>query len=113
MIIYLGLAFLAVLFTSISQVLLKIGSRQHNTFGRLLSPYLNGYTLSAYALFLLVTMVSVVVLQYIPLKLYYAITSLNFVVVALLSWGFLKERVNRGMVVGLFLIVLGVVVFNG
>ncbi|NMB52495.1 MAG: hypothetical protein GX999_09225 [Bacteroidales bacterium] len=112
MIVYFGLALVAVLFTSISQVLLKIGSRQRNTFGHSLSPYLNKYTLSAYALFLLVTMLSVVVLQHIPLKLYYAITSLNFVAVALLSWGHLKEEMHREMVVGVFLIVLGFVVFN-
>lgn len=112
MIVYFGLALVAVLFTSISQVLLKIGSRQYNTFGYFLSPYLNKYTLSAYALFLLVTVISVVVLQHIPLKLYYAITSLNFVAVVLLSWGLLKEEMNWGMVLGVFLIVLGVVVFN-
>lgn len=112
MIVYFGLALVAVFLASISQVLLKIGSQQQTKLGRLLSPYLNVYTISAYTIFLLVTLVSVVALQKIPLKLWTTITSLNFVVVCLLSWGCLKEKVNKTMVMGILIIVIGVVVFN-
>jgi multidrug transporter EmrE-like cation transporter len=109
---YFGLVFVAVILTGVSQILLKIGSRQKNTSGDHISPYLNAYTISAYVIFLLITMVSVVALKEIPLKLFYAISSLTFVVVALLSWSLLKEEVNKGMCVGILFIVLGIVVFN-
>lgn len=112
MIAYFGLVLAAVLFAGISQVFLKIGSRQQNPFGQLISPYLNIYTLGAYAIFLFVTIITVIALQKIPLKLFYAITSLNFVIVALLSWYFLKERLNKAMIMGICLIFFGVMIFN-
>ena len=40
------------------------------------------------------------------------VASLNFMVVAGLSWGFLKENISGRMLVGIGLIVVGVGVFN-
>ena len=45
-------------------------------------------------------------------KLFYALSSLNYVVVMVLSRIVLKEDLRRNKVVALCLIVLGVVVFN-
>ena len=59
------------------------------------------------------TVIAVIALLEVPLKMFYAIASLNFVVVIFLSWGVLKEEVNRKMIAGILLIVGGVVVFNG
>ena len=112
MIISLGLAFLAVFFTGIGQVLLKIGSQSEGIKERFFTAYLNVYTLGAYAIFLMVTIISVIALLEIPLKLFYAISSLIFVVVTFLSWTFLKEVINRRMVLGIMIIVIGNVVFN-
>jgi uncharacterized membrane protein len=112
MIVYFGLALVAVFLTSLSHILMKMGSRQQNTSGQILSPYLNRYTISAYVIFLFVTLVSVIALQKIPLKLWTTVTSLNFAVVALMSWRFLKEEMDRGMVLGILIIVTGVVVFT-
>ena len=113
MLFSLGLVFLAVLFTGISQVLLKRGAG--NSCGAkesYLAPYLNLHTISAYTLLLFTTVISVIALQVVPLKVFYAIASLNFVVVAGLSWGFLKENISGRMLVGIGLIVVGVGVFN-
>ena len=106
MIFSLFLVFLAVFLTGICQVLLKIGSaHQGKRKKSLLDAYLNLHTLCAYGLFLFVTLISVIVLNMgIPLKLFYAIASLNLVVVVVLSWGVLKERVTEKMVVGIVLI---------
>ncbi len=114
MIFSLFLVFLAVFLTGISQVLLKIGSA-HKGKGRksFLDAYLNLYTITAYGLLLLVTVITVIALTGgIPLKMVYAIASLNLVVVVGLSWGVLKEEVNKKMILGIVLIVLGIVVFN-
>ena len=108
----LCLAFLAILLTGISQVLLKYGARGGTKNASFLAPYLNVSTISAYGILLIITVISVLVLREIPLKIYYAIASLNLVVVVGLSWGVLKERVTKKMILGIVLIVLGIVVFN-
>jgi len=75
--------------------------------------YLNIYTIVAYGLLLCVTVINVIALiGGIPLKMVYAISSLNLVVVVGLSWVVLKEVVNKKMVVGIMLIIFGIVVFN-
>jgi drug/metabolite transporter (DMT)-like permease len=107
------LVFIAVLLTGISQVLLKIGSAyQGKQKYSVLAPYLNLPTLCAYGILLFVTVISVIALKEVPLKVFYAIASLGFLVVAILSWGILKEKVNKKMMAGIILIVLGVVIFN-
>lgn len=112
MIIFLALALLAVFLTGIGQVLMKIGARNENDSTTFLAEYLNIYTISAYTILIIVTVISVIALLEIPLKLFYAIASLNFVVIVMLSWLFLKEEVNKGIAVGVVLIMLGIMVFN-
>lgn len=117
MLFSLGLVLLAVLITSISQVLLKRGASRGKNYGDtadegFLAPYLNRYTISAYCLLLLTTIIGVIALQIVPLKLFYAIASLNFVIVAGLSYVFLKEEMSVRMILGIGLLIVGVVVFN-
>jgi len=113
MIVSYMLLFLAILLTGISQVLMKTGS-SGTGMGRfrLFSMYLNTPTLTAYGLLLLTTIISVIVLRDIPLKVFYAVASLNFLVVTGLSYWLLKEKVDREMYLALALIVSGVLVFN-
>lgn len=113
MIFSLFLVFLAVLLTGISQVLLKIGSahqgKRKNTF---LAAYLNLPTVTAYILLVFVTIITVIALKEVPLKLVYAIASLNFVVVIGLSWLLLKESISKNKIIAIGLIVFGILVFN-
>lgn len=111
MIFSIGLVLLAVFLTGISQILLKKGSLKKKENNWCLAEYLNPYTIVAYAIFLLVTIIGVIALIEVPLKLFYAITSLNFVVVAFLSWIILKEKINKDMLFGIVIIVIGVVIF--
>jgi len=107
------LVFLAVFLTGIGQILLKIGSaHQGNRKNAFLAVYLNRPTLVAYGLLLLVTVISVIALKEIPLKVFYAIASLGFLVVVGLSRRVLKEKVTKKMVGGIVLIVFGIMVFN-
>jgi drug/metabolite transporter (DMT)-like permease len=109
----LFLVFLAVLLTGISQVLLKIGSAHHGKRkNSVLDAYLNLPALIGYGLLLCVTVICVIALKEIPLKVLYAIASLNLVVVVGLSWGILKEKINRNMIIAIVLIFLGVIIFN-
>jgi drug/metabolite transporter (DMT)-like permease len=54
----------------------------------------------------------IVALKGLDLKLFYALTSLNYVVVMVLSRIVLRESLSRNKVVAGCLIVAGVVVFN-
>lgn len=112
MIIALLLALCAVILTGISQTLLKVGADSGIRSSRFLDSYLNLPTMTAYGLLLLVTLLTVYALRDLPLKVFYSLTALNFIVVLGLSAVFLSEEVSRNKVVAIGLIVLGVVVFN-
>jgi drug/metabolite transporter (DMT)-like permease len=113
MIFSLFLVFIGVLLTGISQVLLKIGSaHQGKRRPSFLDAYLNLPTLFAYGLLLLVTVISVIALKEVQLKMFYAITSLNLVVVVGLSYLILKERITKRMIFASGLIMCGVLIFN-
>ena len=111
MIISLFLVFLAVVLTGISQVLLKFGSRV-GAKGQFLSAYLNMNTLCGYVLLLVVTVISVIALREVPLKTFYALASLNFVIVPMMSWKFLGEEISKKQFSGICLIIVGIVIFN-
>lgn len=114
MILSFLLAFLAVFLTAISQILLKIGSKNRTKEERysFLAKYLNIPAISAYGLLLVVTIISVTALREVPLKLFYVIASLNLVVVIALSKAILKENINKTMTIGIVLIFVGMMVFN-
>lgn len=101
---------LSILLTSLAQILLKIGaSKKRGTE----SIYLNRATISGYGILLLVTVLSVLALRGIELKVFYAAAyALNFILVAILSWKFLGEQLSQKRVAGIFLIAVGIVVFN-
>jgi len=111
MIVALSLALCAVMLTGISQTLLKVGASNVRS-NRFLDSYLNRPTITAYGLILLVTVLSVYALRDLPLKVFYSLTALNFIVVLGLSAVFLSEEVSRDKMVAISLIVLGVVIFN-
>jgi uncharacterized membrane protein len=109
MMIYYFYAMLSIVLTGVSQTLLKIGARNANTA---LGVYLNPATMMGYFMFLIVTICSIFALKGLDLKLFYALASLNYVVVMVLSRVVLKEDLSRNKVLALCLIVVGVVVFN-
>lgn len=107
--IYYFYATLSITLTGISQTLLKIGARNDNTP---LGVYLNPATMMGYFMFLIVTVCSIFALKGLELKFFYALASLNYVVVMMLSRIVLKEGLSKNSIVALCLIVVGVMVFN-
>lgn len=100
---------LAVALTGISQILLKIGAQNTR---KSLGIYMNIYTLTGYLSFLMVTIFSLLALREMELKLFFAFTSLNYIIVAILSRFFLKECLSKRKVFYLGVIVIGVIIFN-
>jgi small multidrug resistance pump len=107
--IYYVFVFLSILLTGISQILLKIGAGNGTS---ILRTYLNVPTISGYISFMAVTIFSVYALQAVQLKTFYALASLNYVIVLALSSVILKEKLSRNKLLSILLIVTGLVVFN-
>jgi multidrug transporter EmrE-like cation transporter len=107
--IYLVFAFAAITLTGFSQLLLKIGTRYNKTP---ISIYSNPSSIAGYCLFLVVTICSVLALQGLDLKLFYALTSLNYGVTVAFSRLFLHESLGRKKIFAVFVVILGIVVFN-
>jgi len=103
------LVFLGIICTGFAQILLKKGAKHTNSR---ISPYLNVQTISGYFLFFIVTICAVFAMIDIPLKLYTALTSLNFIIVFFLSVIILKEKYEFLNVVAVFFIVAGIIIFN-
>jgi uncharacterized membrane protein len=107
-VIYLLFALMAVVLTGISQVLLKIGSRRHD---RRFQIYYNPTTITGYIVFLLVVPCSLVALRGLELKLFYAIASLNYAIVVILSAVLLQERLTWRKAASILLIISGILIF--
>jgi drug/metabolite transporter (DMT)-like permease len=63
-------------------------------------------------MFAAVTVLNVYAMQTIDLKTMGAWISVNYILVVLLSWQVLKEKIDRATVIGCGVIVLGIIVFN-
>jgi drug/metabolite transporter (DMT)-like permease len=106
--IFYAFVLACIVLTSACQVLMKKGTQDKKKGAGI---YLNRFTLSAYAILLLVTVFSVVILRHMELKLFYALMSLNYVTVALFSRFLLNEPFGRNVQMMTLLVVAGVVIY--
>ncbi len=102
---------LVIVFTGFSQVLLKVGANKANK-KKFTMAYVNPYTFIAYSLYTLTTILTVYALKDISLDLFYASTSLKFVLILILSKLMLREKINSSKTFAVLLIFVGVIVFN-
>ncbi len=100
-----------IIFTGFSQVLLKVGANKANMKKCNMS-YVNPYTLIAFSLYVLTTLLTVYTLKDIPLNLFYASTSLKFVLILILSKLVLRKKIDSSKAFAVLLILVGVMVFN-
>lgn len=99
----------AIILTAVAQVLLKTGAARGRSFT---TSFLNGYTLTGYAVFGVVTVFGVFALQGIRLSTFTAWASLAYPLVMLLSYFILREYLAKDRLLGTGLIVLGILVFS-
>lgn len=107
---YVFLTLVIVFFTSIAHVLLKQGSvAAVQTHTR---TFLHPYCLVAYVIFAGVAFLSIYAMKGLDLKVFFALNSLTYMIIPVLSFLFIRESVTRNKAFGILLISLGVVVFN-
>lgn len=104
--IYLG----SILISVISQLLLKISANRRYTSH--LREYLNPYVIVAYGLFFLATILTMLALRYVPLSSAPVLESLSYILVAVLGYFVLHERLSRRKMLGMAVILAGVFLFN-
>lgn len=109
MVMYIVIGYVAVILTGIAQVLLKKGSSRQ---GSLLSMYLNFFTLAGYIILFGVTLMNLYIYRYLDVKYGVILLPFTFIVVNLLSFFILKERLSKMQLTGSGIIVLGVAIFN-
>jgi len=110
MMYYLLLTLAIVIFTSIAHVILKKGALcAANSKTRL---YTHPYSIIAYVVFAIVAFASIYAMKGIDLKEFFALNSLTYMVIPVLSFVFLRESITRNKLVGIILITIGVIIFN-
>ena len=108
--VYYLLAIASVLIADISQIILKKAAVKH--YIKWYQAYLNIRVVTAYMLFGLSTVCSVISLRKLPLSLSPLWLSLGQIFVALLSYFFLKEKITKRKLIGIAVIIVGIVVFS-
>jgi len=109
------LAILSIVFTAVGQMLLKIGANTQNTpmwIPVSLKPYLNRFTLPGYGILFMVTILSIYILEDMPLKVFFPFfISGNLIMIAVISHFLLHESFNKPKLIGIGLIIAGILIF--
>lgn len=106
---YLIILFAATFFSAFSQVLLKQSAlKQHKSF---IYEYLNWRVILAYGIAFAVLFVNTYAYTGVDMKYGPVIDTFTYVFVMLLSFLLLKEKFNRGQIIGNLIIIVGVIVY--
>ena len=105
-VIYVILVFVS----TCSQILLK--KSNDNPGGSFLSEYLNKETITAYGIFFLVTLATVLIIKYIPLIFVPVLECFGYIFIAVLGKFFLKTPITKNITIGIILIISGIIVFS-
>lgn len=105
-------AIIAVVFTAISQLLLKFGALHGKKINSFVRSYINAKTITGYFLLFVATLLNLYAFKYIELKKVVILLPATFLLVALLSCWLLKERFSKNQSIGSMVILAGIVVFH-
>jgi multidrug transporter EmrE-like cation transporter len=109
------LSVIAILLTSAGQLLLKLGADPGYWLSQvpaLLRPYINTYSVSGYGLLFIVTILSIYILESMPLKFFFPLfISGNLVTITIFSRILLSESFTRYKVAGICMILAGIISF--
>ena len=101
----------AILISAIAHLFLKKGALQ----GKSKSPIhslLNLYSVLGYTLMIIALFLSTFAMKTIPLINVSFLLPLQFILVIILSFVFLKEKITKPMIVGSLFIILGIIIFK-
>lgn len=108
--IYIMLFIGSVFISSASQILLKRSADVK--YESKIQEYLNPRVIIAYGIFFSASLITIIAYRGVPLSLGPVLEASGYVFVTILGRIFLHEKVSRRKLLGLFLILIGIVVFN-
>lgn len=98
---------LAVVLTSVSQILFRVGAKDQAKLASLV----NWKILLGYLLFCIVVLLTIYALQAISLRSASAMTSITYILVPLMAYKFVKDPISVRIIIGSIIICIGVIVF--
>lgn len=104
------LLLVSVLISSVSQIILKKSALKK--YPTRFAEYLNVSVISAYALFFLSTILTMLSLRHVPLSMQPILESVSYIYISVMGYFFLKERFSRRKILGIILIILGIFVYS-
>lgn len=107
--LYGGILLLSVFIASVSQVMLKKSANKH--YDSPIKEYLNPLVVFAYVLFVGTTLLSVIAYRGIPLSLGPVLEATGYLYITAFGVLIFKERMTRGKVLALALILGGIVLY--
>jgi small multidrug resistance pump len=107
---YYILTLVIIILTSAAHLILKRGSVIAVDSG--MRMYLHPLSLFSYLIFAIVAFLSISAMKGLDLKVFFALTSLTYICIPVLSFVFLKEPVTKNKLIGIVIISIGVVIFN-
>jgi|GEM_PF-1538023 len=115
MILNIILLILMVIFTSIGQIIFKLGVKKINFTKDIilfLKSLINIHIILGTVFFLIAPIFYILALRYLKLSFAFSFTAFNYILIFLGGWLFLKEKATKYHFIGTFLIFLGVIIFN-
>lgn len=107
--LYSCILIFSVLISAFSQILLKKAALK--TYSSFISEYLNPLVIGAYAIFFAAVFLDMLGLKKVPVSFIPVIESLSYVFIIIFSRLFLKEKVSRQKLIGIFVILIGLGVY--
>ena len=103
---------ISVFLSSLSQILLKKSAEKMKEEKRFLSQYMNVLVIVGYGILLISMLIPLYVLRFVDLKYVAVMESIGYIFIMILSALFLREKITKRMLIGNFLIVIGVILFG-
>lgn len=110
MIKYAGLLLLSVFISSVSQVILKKAAMRH--YDSFIQEYLNLPVITAYSIFMIATVLSILAYRGIPLSMGPVLEATGYIYVTVFGIKIFKEKISICKLYALGLIVIGIIVYS-
>ncbi len=100
----------SVFIASVSQVMLKKAAMKD--YGSKIREYLNPLVIFAYTLFFLATLIDIYAYKGVPLSMGPILEATGYIYVTFFGVRIFKEKINKGKVIALVLIIAGIAVYS-
>ena len=107
---YVLIFLFSVFIASLSQILLKRSANRE--YVNRWKEYLNKYVITAYFIFFISTILTIIAYKGIELKYGAIIGSVGYIFILIMSKIFLGEKISRKKILGVLLIMFGIFIFN-